>query len=142
MNVWLDDGRLLIYHTGYSSGRIRQKIERNLALLQMDIAEHASVIERLTPALQRVSAKERPYKEKICNLLGQCYRFLGDSEKSTAYYRQAADAADNTALKATEYSNYLFNLHYLFLSEEKIYHSHCGYNRIFSKICPFMQNCG
>jgi|GEM_PF-194063 len=114
------------------------------ARVEFMAGEHASVIERLTPALQRVSAKERPYKEKICNLLGQCYRFLGDSEKSTAYYRQAADAADNTALKATEYSNYLFNLHYLFLSEEKIYHSHCGYNRIFSKICPFMhrqRNC-
>ena len=34
------DARLSLYHTGYSSGIIRRKVERNLRLLQKDMAEH------------------------------------------------------------------------------------------------------
>ena len=35
-----DPGRVLLFHMGYSSGRIQKKIARNLALLQADIAAH------------------------------------------------------------------------------------------------------
>ena len=34
------DDRLSLYHTGYSSGIVRRKVERNLRLLQKDMAEH------------------------------------------------------------------------------------------------------
>lgn len=40
MKLLVEAQRLLVYHTGYSTGRIRQKIARNLKLLQADIAEH------------------------------------------------------------------------------------------------------
>lgn len=74
MNVWLDDGRLLIYHTGYSSGRIQQKIERNLALLQMDIAEHG----------------EGPQHYRY---LADCYQVLKDYRKSLYYALSALESS-------------------------------------------------
>ena len=53
------------------------------------------------------------YVEKLANLLGQCARELGDSETSVAAYRRAAEAATDAPTAALEYSNYLFNRHYL-----------------------------
>ncbi len=53
------------------------------------------------------------YQEKIYNLLGQCCRFLGRHEESTAAYLAASQAAGEPRLAALEYSNYLFNTHYL-----------------------------
>ncbi|SFT57178.1 Predicted O-linked N-acetylglucosamine transferase, SPINDLY family [Selenomonas sp. GACV-9] len=53
------------------------------------------------------------YLEKLYNLLGQCARFLGNSALSTEAYRLAAAQTSDLSLAALEYSNYLFNLHYL-----------------------------
>lgn len=55
----------------------------------------------------------RVYREKIGNLLGQCCRFLGDSMHSTEAYLGASRAAEDKSLAALEYSDYLFNMHYL-----------------------------
>ena len=62
-----------------------------------------------------VKRKDIPtvYQEKIYNLLGQCCRFLGRNEESTAAYLAASQAAEEPCLAALEYSDYLFNTHYL-----------------------------
>ena len=56
--------------------------------------------------------KLRGYGERIANLRGQCCRLLGNTQEAAAAYKKAADLADEPRLKALEYSNYLFNLHY------------------------------
>ncbi len=83
-----------------------------------------------------VDQLDRVYQEKIYNLLGQCYRFLGEGKKAAEVYQKAAQAADTPGLGALEYSNYLFNLHYqhLPLAEEK--NAAAGYDRFFAHIVP------
>ena len=56
--------------------------------------------------------KKQGYGEKIANLLGQCCRILGKSQEAAEAYHRAASFAVGKELKALEYSNYLFNLHY------------------------------
>lgn len=51
--------------------------------------------------------------EKVYNLLGQCYRELGEAADAVAAYRRAAEVAPTPELRACEYSNYLFNSHYV-----------------------------
>lgn len=78
-----------------------------------------------------------PYQEKIYNLLGQCYRFLGEGEKSADAYLQAAKSALSIDMARMEYSNYLFNLHYqnLLLASEK--EAAIGYAKLFAEIKTF-----
>ncbi len=79
--------------------------------------ERMSVIRDLEPLMSaRGGHVKGELREKIANLLGQCYRFIGESEKATAMYLEAAKAAranGDVALAAVEMSDYLFNLHYL-----------------------------
>lgn len=56
--------------------------------------------------------KRQGYGEKIANLLGQCCRIMGKTQEASEAYREAAQLADGQFLRAMEYSNYLFNLHY------------------------------
>lgn len=77
------------------------------------------------------------YQEKIYNLLGQCYRFLGMGEKSAEAYLQASRAADSGELAVMEYSNYLFNLHYRELSLEAERQAAAGYNDFFADVKGF-----
>ena len=67
------ENELVIYHTGYSGHRIRQKLERNLALLQQDIA--------------RQGEKPSHYAQ-----LADCYFGLGDYEKVIQYARKHIQA--------------------------------------------------
>ena len=48
--------------------------------------------------------------EKICNLLAKILSNYGEHDEALKYYWQSVEAADTRALKALEYSNYLFNL--------------------------------
>ena len=79
--------------------------------------ERMSVIRELEPLMSaRGGHVKGELREKIANLLGQCYRFIGESEKATAMYLEAAKAAranGDVALAAVEMSDYLFNRHYL-----------------------------
>lgn len=52
------------------------------------------------------------YGEKIANLRGQCCKLLGRTKEAAEAYKEAAELADEPILRALEYSNYLFNLHY------------------------------
>ena len=62
--------------------------------------------------IQLPSDKVYGYGEKIANLMGQCCRILGKTDEAAQAYNKASEWASEQALKAMEYSNYLFNLHY------------------------------
>lgn len=76
-------------------------------------------------------------KEKIYNLLGQCYRFYGYPDRAAECYYKAFEAVDLKQLKIIEYSNYLFNLHYLDISEQDYFLAHKDYDKLFSDIKQF-----
>lgn len=75
-------------------------------------AGERELTEELAALLHKGNALPENVREKVYNLLGQCWRFLGNSEKSAAAYKKAAACAPSLDLKLLEYSNYLFNLHY------------------------------
>ncbi|MFC2637781.1 MAG: glycosyltransferase [Mitsuokella sp.] len=68
--LWTEGRHLPIRHTGYSTGRIREKVRRNLALLLQEIAEGG----------------KKPYHDRY---LADCYYGLGDYEKALAHARAA-----------------------------------------------------
>ena len=67
---------------------------------------------RKLQAIQIPKDKLQGYGERIANLRGQCCRLLGRTKEAASAYEEAAELADEPRLKALEYSNYLFNLHY------------------------------
>ena len=68
--IWTEGRHLPIRHTGYSTGRIREKVRRNLALLLQEIEEGG----------------KKPYHDRY---LADCYYGLGDYEKALAHARAA-----------------------------------------------------
>ncbi len=72
--------------------------------------------------------------EKICNLLGKLLSNYGQHEEALQYYWQAVEAADTLQLKALEYSNYLFNLHFVHNDPAEYYKAHRGYNELFGDV--------
>ncbi len=79
------------------------------------------------------------------NILGQAYRFIGDARKAVEHYKINAET-DLSALKDSpylaqavksrceEYSNLLFNLHYLNVSREEIFEAIRGFNKLLAHI--------
>jgi len=101
--------------------------------------ERLALIPQLEKILQTRTDIQDAYQEKLYNLLGQCWRFSGDAAKSSACYRQAVKYAATRELKAAEYSNYLFNLHYRSdVSSSRYTAAHQQYNQLFSDIVPFL----
>ena len=87
----------------------------------------------------------------IYNILGQNYRYLGNSEKAIENYARNAKidipAMENAAklsqarrIKREDYSNMIFNLHNLNVSREKIFEETCGFNEILAHIPRFKHN--
>ncbi len=72
--------------------------------------------------------------EKICNLLGKILSEYGEHKKAIEYYWRSVEAADTLQLKALEYSNYLFNLHYINISPTDYFKAHSGYDELFKSI--------
>ena len=81
----------------------------------------------------------------IHNLLGQTYRFIGKPQKAVAHYKRNAlidltelkdspQLAQTEKIRREEYSNYLFNLHYLNVPREEIFKETRGFNKFFAKI--------
>ena len=90
-------------------------------------------------ALAREKNIPLAYQEKIYNLLGQCCRFLGRSEESVAAYLAASWAAAEPRLAALEYSDYLFNAHYLPPpSPAERRRRAAGYSVFFKDVTPFL----
>ena len=83
--------------------------------------------------------KRQGYGEKIANLMGQCCRILGKTREAASSYKQAAEWATEPELKALEYSNYLFNLHYSGnYSNEFLHQAAVGFNRFFKGCKSFI----
>lgn len=82
------------------------------------------------------------------NILGHAYRYAGDASNSLKYYELSAkaDLSKMTDLEAKEqsekiqcedYSNFLFSLHNINVSREKIFEEICGFNERYSNVKKF-----
>ncbi|MBQ9479660.1 MAG: hypothetical protein IJU71_08910, partial [Selenomonadaceae bacterium] len=87
-------------------------------------------------------------KMMIHNILGHAYRYVGDAEMSLKHYEISAmtdisvgKGTDRYSylfgIKCDDYSNYLFSLHNVNVSREKIFEGVEHYNDIFADIKPF-----
>lgn len=74
LEIKLERKHLLVCHLGYSSGRVRKKIERNFALLQADIKKNG----------------EQPGHYRY---LADCYVAFGDWKKALYYALSALDSS-------------------------------------------------
>lgn len=75
---------------------------------------------------------------RIYNLLGNAYKNIGESTKSIESYKKAVLYANGSLNKSIDYSNYLFNLHYLpSVKEKEMYEAHRKYNDFFTGILPY-----
>jgi len=74
------------------------------------------------------------------NLLGQVYRAVGDAQRAVAHYEISAKwkvvsgTGQEERIRREEYSNYLFNLHNLNVSREKLFDEIRGFNELLANI--------
>lgn len=107
---------------------------------RVDYLEDAwdAAVQKSHKALHSCKDITQGVRSMLHNLLGNCYKNLGDSMQSVAEYLKASQHSVDNKSKAVEYSNYLFNLHYLpNLSQEEMYKAHLTYNTFFSSIKPY-----
>lgn len=72
-------------------------------------------------------------KERILNLLAHGYKFYGLAGLACSCYLQSSRVVEDFSVRLLEYSNYLFNAHYLFMSHKEYLQAHLGYGRLFEK---------
>ena len=81
----------------------------------------------------------------IHNILGQAYRFVGESQKAIDHYEinaklDLSPLANSPQLEQAkqiqldEYDNFLFNLHNINVTREKLFAETCGFNKFFAQI--------
>ena len=81
----------------------------------------------------------------IHNLLGQAYRFVGDAQKAVEHYefnakldlsplKNSPQLAQARRIQLDEYDNFLFNLHNLNVTREKLFAETCGFNKFFAQV--------
>jgi len=98
-----------------------------------------SSIKKAEYALQNCSDLTDEMKSMLYNLLGAAHKDCGEAEESTSCYLRASQYSITLQGKATDYSNYLFNLHYLpEISAVKMKSEHEGYNCFFEHIKPYV----
>ncbi|WP_297569126.1 hypothetical protein [uncultured Anaerovibrio sp.] len=93
--------------------------------------------EALTFANNHKDTSPREIYEKIYNLLGILYSNYGMYKQALDCDWQAVKTACSLDLKATNYSNYLFNLHLVHNKPEEYYAGHVGYNGLFKELAQF-----
>lgn len=76
-------------------------------------------------------------KERLLNLLGQAYKFYGMCEVACACYLEASRVVEYFPAKVLEYSNYLFDSHYCFMSKDEYLRIHLGFNVLFKDFKGF-----
>lgn len=128
--VWLDEIPVTIYRVFLKARVLFLANHKGDALKYLESVNNPGIIDGASKEIQ----------EKVYNLLGQCYRFLGYPAKAAEAYYKAYAIIDNPQLKILEYSNYLFNLHYLPISKEEYFHAHEQYNELFKHIEPFVHS--
>ncbi len=84
----------------------------------------------------------------IYNILGHAYRYAGDAPNSLKYYELSAklnpeDMKDPNLrvycdrIKREDYSNFLFSLHNVNVSREKLFEEICGFNELYEHVEKF-----
>ena len=87
----------------------------------------------------------------IHNILGHAYRYAGDAPNSLRHYELSAKMDPNGAqdpnsrvyvdkIKREDYSNYLFSLHNINVSREKMFQEICAFNELYSHIKPMVHD--
>ena len=90
-------------------------------------------------------------KMMIYNILGHAYRYAGDAPNSLKYYELSAKenpegTQDPNArfyvdkIKREDYSNFLFSLHNVNVSREKLFEEICGFNELYEHVQKFEHN--
>lgn len=116
--------------------------------LQSNHFQSLSVLETYfkinTSANTLVLSEDSPYylcsneiKERVLNLLGQAYKYYGVCELACACYLKSSEIIDDFSCKVLEYSNYLFNAHYLCMPKEEYLRIHLGFDTLFKHIKPY-----
>lgn len=72
----------------------------------------------------------------VCNILGRMYRISQYGEKACAAYL-AASQCRQSSYRLVNYSNYLFNLHYLEVSRRDLFEAAKGYQSFFPGVEPY-----
>ena len=76
----------------------------------------------------------------ILNLLGQGYKYFGMAQQAAQCYRLASEAAVYFPVQTSNYSNYVFSLHYIFMPQWEYVEAHRGYNALYSVLKPFIHD--
>ena len=79
-------------------------------------------------------------KEVILNLLGQGYKYFGMAQEAAQCYRLASETAVYFPVQASNYSNYVFTLHYVFMPQWEYVQAHKGYNALYAVLKPFVHD--
>lgn len=116
-----------------SESAYRLFLQARVFFMQKDYWQALTYLENAVKE-ESISSTSGQVQEKIYNLLGQCYRFYGYPDRAAECYYKAFEAVDDQELKVLEYSNYLFNLHYLLISPEDYFSAHAYYNNLFRGI--------
>ena len=73
-------------------------------------------------------------RQKILNILGRVYKFYGLPLLGARCSLLAGRLGDDLPSRRMEYSNYLFNLHYLFMDPKDYFKAHSGFDSLFADI--------
>ncbi|MBQ7704803.1 MAG: hypothetical protein IJT73_05165 [Selenomonadaceae bacterium] len=87
----------------------------------------------------------------IYNILGHAYRYAGDAPNSLKYYELSAkihipEGVDPNSrvyvdrIKREDYSNFLFSLHNVNVSREKMFEEIYGFNELYDKVEQFVHD--
>lgn len=98
-----------------------------------------STVKKAEYALQHCHNLTDEMKSLLYNILGAAYKDSGEANASISCYLRASQYSVTWQEKVADYSNYLFNLHYLSeISVEKMLAAHEQYNQFFTKIKPYV----
>ncbi len=84
----------------------------------------------------------------VYNILGHAYRYAGDAPNSLKYYELSAKLDPEgmkdpnlrvyvDRIKREDYSNFLFSLHNVNVSREKLFEEICGFNELYEHVQRF-----
>ena len=87
----------------------------------------------------------------IHNILGHAYRYAGDAPNSLKHYELSAKMDISGVndpgvkvyvdkIKREDYSNYLFSLHNINVSREKMFQEICAFNELYNHIQPMQHD--
>ncbi len=68
------------------------------------------------------------------NIVGRTYRRMGEARKASLHDLEASKFPDSPS-RLSDYSNYLFSMHYWNKSREEIFEASCKYNNFFFGYC-------